>query len=256
MYGSADQSHEFAFTPAGHAGVRAHSANVQFSGDARTGPLTVTVLPGSTGLITVWESDSQLVLFADPATTATFWAPPVRAATDDTVAGLENYWQFGTNTTVLVAGPYLVRNATIEGSTLALRGDLNASVPLTVIAPPAVKTVLWNGERVPTDFRKGAVAQGRLTEKLHAQGIVVPELTGWVFKDSLPEVQAGFDDSKWIVANKTSTNINQKPVFGDGRVLYGTCVAFSPQDIMLMWMSRMRLRLVSIHICVRLPCFY
>ena len=37
----------------------------------------------------------------------------------------------------------------------------------------------------------------------------------------MPEVQAGFNDSKWVVANKTSTNINQKPLFGDGRVLYG-----------------------------------
>ena len=91
--------------------------------------------------MTIWDSDTQLVLFADPVTAATFWAPTVRSPTSHTVAGLENFFQFGTNTTVLVGGPYLVRNATLERGTLALRGDLNASVPLTVYAPDAVRAV-------------------------------------------------------------------------------------------------------------------
>ena len=176
--------------------------------------------PGSAGLVTVWESASQLVLFADPTTAATFWAPAIKSASANTVAGLEAFWQFGTNTTVLVGGPYLVRNATISRDTLALRGDLNASVPLTVVAPPEVRQVTWNGARVSMRS-EGALLTGRLTESASVRGASVPKLTGWKFSDSLPEVQSGFDDSSWTVANKTSTNINLKPVFGDGRVLYG-----------------------------------
>ena len=68
------------------------------------------------------------------------------------------------------------------------------SVPL--IAPPAVKTVLRNVAGIPIHFCKPG-----------AQSIEVPELTGWVFRDSPYEVQTGLDDSKWGVANKTSTNI-------------------------------------------------
>lgn len=52
--------------------------------------------------------------------------------------------------------------------------------------------------------------------------IAIPSLTKWKFKDSLPEVQADFDDSAWKVADHTTTNITQKPLFGDGRVLYGS----------------------------------
>ena len=222
LFGDADQSHEFALTLSG-AGARARSSRLQFSNSTgAAGVTTIAIAPGPAGLVTVWESPSQLVLFADPGTAATFWAPAVKSATPHTVQGLESFWQFGTNETVLVGGPYLVRNATIEGRTLALRGDLNASVPLTVVAPPAVREVTWNGARV--DVRAeggGALLTGRLEESAAVREVRVPKLTGWKFADSLPEVRGGFDDEAWTVANKTTTNINLKPVFGDGRVLYG-----------------------------------
>ena len=60
---------------------------------------------------------------------------------------------------------------------------------------------------------------GRLSD--NQRGLQLPELTGWKYKDSLPEIKTDFDDAEWIVAEKTSTNINVKPRFGDGRVLYG-----------------------------------
>ena len=49
----------------------------------------------------------------------------------------------------------------------------------------------------------------------------VPNLTGWRFSDSLPEIKAGFDDSSWAVADHVSTNIGVKPLSFDGRVFYG-----------------------------------
>lgn len=231
LFGDADQSHETAITLTG-SGARAQSASVKFTTSPSTsarGISTVTVLAGSTGLVTLWDSDTQLVLFADPTTAATFWAPHIATKSAGTVPGFENFWQWGTNTTVLVGGPYLVRNASLAdgGRTLALRGDLNASVPLTVIAPPSVSAVTWNGERVEglrtttTARGRGGFLRGQLAERASVKGVQVPKLTGWQFVDSLPEVAAGFDDSAWVVADHTSTNITRKPLFGDGRVLFG-----------------------------------
>ncbi|KAI0687065.1 glycoside hydrolase superfamily [Earliella scabrosa] len=222
LYGHSDQSHEFAFSLAGVGIAPGLSSRVKMSGTANKGLTTVTVLPGTTGLVTVWESTSQLILYADPATAASFWAPIVRDPTPATRKGLENFWQFGTNTTVLVGGPYLVRNASISRGTLALHGDLNASVPLTVFAPLDVVAVSWNGKFVPTLGLGTGQLKGRLAASASVKsGLQLPELTGWKYKDSLPEIRADFDDAEWIVAEKTTTNINVKPRFGDGRVLYG-----------------------------------
>ncbi len=236
LYGSADQSHEFAFEATGTGTVRTPSSRIRFPPSSATGGYTtVAVLPqpgsdpAAPGLLVIWDSDEQLVLFADPGTAATFWAPAIRfpAPIQDTaVEGLENYWRFGTNATVLVGGPHLVRNATLArdghgGTTLALRGDLNASVPLTVIAPPGVRAVSWNGKAVEVRGDGRGVLSGRLVRSVDVERVRVPKLEGWKFRDSLPEVRPGFDDSDWVVADRTTTNIFLKPVFGDGRVLYG-----------------------------------
>ncbi len=220
LHGFADQSHEVALKLSG-SGTKHNSTRVTFDSTTSPGFTTIAIQPGGAGLLTLWDSDEQLVLFADPVTAATFWAPAIRSETPETVPGFEHFWQFGTNTTALVGGPYLVRNATLNAGTLALRGDLNASVPLTIIAPPEAKHVTWNGEHVAVQDHGRGLLTGQLKQKTGVGSVKVPSLTGWKYADSLPEVQAGFDDSAWVVANKTRTNIFQKPVFGDGRVLYG-----------------------------------
>ena len=231
LTGDVGQSHEAALVLTGGSGRRASNAHVSYV-DA-SGATTVTVRAGlGKGLVTVWDSGEQLVLFSDPVTAATFWAPAIKSATESTVPGLESFWQFGTNTTVLVGGPYLVRNATISGSTLALRGDLNASVPLTVIGPTEIKAVTWNGERVEVESDGRGVLRGKLTLGEVVKTVQIPKLGGWRYADSLPEVKTGFDDWDWVVADHTSTNITQGMLFGDGRVLYGgfgLCITSLPR---------------------------
>ncbi|RDX44129.1 hypothetical protein OH76DRAFT_1446217 [Lentinus brumalis] len=231
LHGFADQSHEFALKLSG-SGERHNSTRVTFDSTTSPGFTTIAIQPGDAGLLTLWDTDEQLVLFADPVTAATFWAPAIRSETPETVPGFEHFWQFGTNTTALVGGPYLVRNATINAGTLALRGDLNASVPLTIIAPPEVKQVKWNGEHIAVQDHGRGLLTGQLKQKTGLGSVKVPELTGWKYADSLPEVQAGFDDSEWIIANKTRTNIFQKPLFGDGRVLYGCDYGFCENTVL------------------------
>ena len=188
------------------------------------GVTTVTFLPGIRGLVTVWDSSEQLVLYGDIDTAGTFWSPEIPA---DRSVEFANYWQFGTNTSILVGGPYLVRNATIMGSTLALCGDLNENVRLTIIAPDDVKMVTWNGISISADIAATSMltAQGGFVAQLQSSSIATaftpPPLANWRYADSLPEIHNGFSDANWTNANHTTTNIPFKPYYGDGRVLYG-----------------------------------
>ncbi|KAF8525605.1 glycoside hydrolase superfamily [Hysterangium stoloniferum] len=224
LFGESAQSHEAALKLGpSNSGARAISSSVKFSSDNANDVTTVTFLPGITGLVTVWESSSQLVLFSDPVTAASFWAPVIPGSSD-----LSQYWQFGSNDTVLVGGPYLVRNATIKNSELQLTGDLNTSVALTVFAPSNIKTVTWNGVPV-SDLKdaqgKSSAITGHLNMKA-TSSLRLPQLSDWKFADSLPEIQPTFNDANWITANHTTTNIIPPPLFGDGRVLYGCDYGF------------------------------
>jgi len=186
-----------------------------------SGTTIVSFLSGIQGLVTVWDSDTQLVLYADSVTAATFWSPVIAGPSKDPLA---NYWGLGTNQSILVGGPYLVRDATLSSSTLALRGDLKTGVRLTVIAPKSVRSITWNGQHVSGDFSltssSGFTGQIQTRNSLTG-GIRVPKLTGWKFKDSLPEIQQSYNDDNWAVANHTTSNIPLKPYYGDGRILYG-----------------------------------
>jgi len=168
------------------------------------------------------------VLFADSETAATFWSPVIAGKDDDP---LKNFWGLGTNQSILVGGPYLVRDASLAGSNLALRGDLKTDVRLTVIAPKGIRSITWNGENVSGDVAAsdtitqfgGFVGQLRLRRAV--TGIKIPKMR-WKFKDSLPEIQNSFNDDSWTIANHTTTNIPLKPYYGDGKILYGCDYGF------------------------------
>ena len=230
LYGDSDQQHEAAITLSGRSGQRTSHPLVQFhnpSGPSRSQTI-ISVRSGLQGLVTVWDSDTQLILFGDTDTASTFFAPviPSSATTGDS-AVFPHYLQLGSNTTVLVGGPYLVRNATISGTTLEIRGDLNASTTLTVVAPPEVSKVTWNGETVVFDTRESRMLtstggfSGKLKMSVPPNAVHAPNLQGWKFHDSLPEIQADFSDEDWAVANHTTTNIPFPMYYGDGRILYG-----------------------------------
>lgn len=211
-YGDADQSHELA---------------VRFNGATETLPYEAGAFSGLQVALKPKSPQDPLVLFADTETATSFFAPPIPAESprDETAKSFENFFQFGTNDTVLVGGPHLVRNASISRGVLALRGDLNASVDLTLVVPTSVHSVTWNGASVhvmPTlDLPDVKILRGSLETSVDRAKIMIPKISGWWFRDSLPEIQPGFDDYQWVVADHTETNLTQKMEFGDGRVLYG-----------------------------------
>ncbi|KAF8551280.1 glycoside hydrolase family 35 protein [Imleria badia] len=222
VYGDSSQEHEIALRLTGVPRLQAQSASISYT--SIDGVSTVAFLSGIQGLVTVWDSSEQLILYSDTATAGTFWSPEIPTNPSD---DFSNYWQYGTNTSILIGGPYLVRNATISGSTLAIRGDLYEEVRLIVIAPDTVRTVTWNGIPVSADFAEPAAAtqQGgfsaQISPSISATRIVAPQLTNWRYANSLPEIEPDFSDADWTIANHTETNIPFKPYYGDGRVLYG-----------------------------------
>jgi hypothetical protein len=222
IFGDADQEHELALKLEGVPTPQASSTQIAFKQQA--GLTIISFLSGIEGFLTVWDSDKQLILYGDTNIVGTFWAPVI--APTDSADPFKNYWQLGTNDSILVGGPYLVRNASISGSELALKGDLKDGVRLFLIAPETISSITWNGQPVSTDVaaslqvthRGGFV--GDLLLQTAANSIPVPTLTEWKYADSLPEIRQDYSDERWVVANHTTTNIPFKPHYGD-KVLYG-----------------------------------
>ncbi|KAG8722514.1 hypothetical protein FRC08_001028 [Ceratobasidium sp. 394] len=160
------------------------------SGTTPSGLVRVTI-----GKTSVWLADKSWLA-------PRIWQPRVSGTTGNGIYDLSPR-----TGSVLVFGPYLVRNATIHGSTLAIVGDSKggATTDLEVLAPASVKSVTWNGRSIKlsktaTGTLKGNIVVEDLTPKL-------PNLKTleWRCIDSLPEVALEFDDSTWVAANKTTT---------------------------------------------------
>ncbi|KAK7017416.1 BetaGal-dom2 domain-containing protein [Favolaschia claudopus] len=235
LHGKMSQNHAFSFFPTGtpNPWFRStdHPSLVRMTERSKR-ETEVTLLRGIDGVITIYDSDTQLVLFADSETAATFWAPVLQGPSEDPFRA---FWGIGSTQAVLVGGPYLVRSAALEdgdgGARLALRGDLREGVRLTLVGPPGVRSVTWNGMDIGLsgDFVEGANSLLRvfdLQPRVALARVRAPELTGWRYADSLPEIRDGFDDKEWVVADHTETNVPEKMWYGDGRVLYGCDYGF------------------------------
>lgn len=217
LYGDSDQVHEASVVLVGTSITPKNAPGI--TSTVASHNQTIFSFSGVEGIFTVYKSQQQLILFADSATATTFWNPVIPASAK---AEFTNYWQLGTNSSVLVGGPYLVRNATISGKTLALTGDLDGSVKLFIVAPDTVSVITWNGEPVTTDEQLSSdmVFVGQLQTKAHTLLFSPPTLSSWRYSNSLPELNANFSDLSWAIANHTTTNIPFPPYYGD-KILYG-----------------------------------
>ncbi|KAI0838260.1 glycoside hydrolase family 35 protein [Hypoxylon sp. FL0890] len=119
-----------------------------------------------------------------------------------------NYWvsEINRSSSLIVNGPYLVRSASIDNGVLSLSADFNKSTTIEVIGTSSDMTALEiNGAK--TDFR---IEDGRVVANVaySAPSLNLPSLSGlsWTYIDSLPEIQADYDDSAWVAADHPSTN--------------------------------------------------
>ncbi|KAG4436423.1 hypothetical protein IFR05_008097 [Cadophora sp. M221] len=118
------------------------------------------------------------------------------------------------NSTVIVQGPYLVRSASVSQKTLALQGDWSSSNSLEIFAPSAISHVIFNGKNIKVSRTNHGSLLGALTPSIHSVESIkesLPALTDWKVADGFPERQAEYDDSKWTIADRTSTQNPTKP---------------------------------------------
>lgn len=107
----------------------------------------------------------------------------------------------------IIVGPYLVRSAKVDGSSMHIVGDLNQTSPLTILggAPDPLLKLTFNGKSIPFAQEDGVVMAKAVYTK---PSFNIPDLStiGWKVLDSLPEIQPDYDDSAWPNADLTYSN--------------------------------------------------
>ncbi|KAK0660611.1 putative beta-galactosidase C [Lasiodiplodia hormozganensis] len=125
---------------------------------------------------------------------------------------------------LFVLGPYLVRSASVSGSTVSISGDhLNETSIDVYVGDPSVDTISWNGAELSTTRSAYGSLQAELPGIID-RDVTLPALSGWKVADALPEANPSYDDSRWTVANKTTTLSPLAPATLP--VLYGSDYGF------------------------------
>lgn len=219
LYAGKNQTGETAFVYPSAPKVDLHgSSTVQYSYDNTTGLLYLNYALNGSSFVSV-GSNVMVAIFEKPV--ALRWHAPVIAGSG--VHG--KFYGIGSNETVLVGGPYLVRDAEMSGSTLALTGDLNGTTTIEVIAPKHVTTITWNKKRqswTTTSYGSRIASVAGLSDT-----VTLPKLENWKVMNSLPEIDPSFDDSHFVTCDQTTTNYTNLPPLNSGPVLYSQQYGFS-----------------------------
>ncbi|KAJ3852093.1 glycoside hydrolase family 35 protein [Lentinula lateritia] len=194
----------------------ASNVNSTFS----NGTLTLQYLLNGSQFVTVKHGNLTLVAIIVDKTVANRWHAPVLPGNGE----FRNYFSVGSNETILVSGPYVVRNASIIGDTLSLNGDLNGTTTIEFIVPNPVSRLSWNGADVQVqETVHGTLTATVVVEQLHLN---LPALNSWKVIGSLPEIDPRFDDSNFTLADQTQTNYTNLPPLAGSQVLYAQQYGF------------------------------
>ncbi|KAJ3994765.1 glycoside hydrolase family 35 protein [Lentinula boryana] len=192
------------------------NVNMTFS----NGTLTLQYLLDGSQFVMIEGDDLKLVVIIMDKTVANQWHAPVVSGNK----AFSNYFSIGSNETVLVGGPYVVRNASVTGDTLLLTGDLNGTTTIEAIAPSAVLRLSWNG----ASYQVQKTSRGTLLATVVAEhlNLTLPVLNSWKVSGSLPEIDPSFDDSNFTLADQTETNYTNLPPLAGSQVLYSQQYGF------------------------------
>ncbi|PWY88191.1 beta-galactosidase B [Aspergillus heteromorphus CBS 117.55] len=199
LYSRVGQSATFAFKNATGLTFEEYGVGVGLTSSAGNRTVTSYTYTQTSGTSVVRFSNGAIFYLLDTNTAFRFWAPPT--TTDPYVTAEQQ---------IFVIGPYLVRSASLSRGVVALTGDNDNATTIEVFAGSSASSVTWNGESVSVT----KTAYGSLVGSIggaDSSSIELPTLTGWKVRDSLPELQSSYDDSKWTVCNKTTTLSPVKP---------------------------------------------
>ncbi|KAF2673094.1 glycoside hydrolase family 35 protein, partial [Microthyrium microscopicum] len=108
---------------------------------------------------------------------------------------------------VVIAGGYLMRSASVSGNELHLTGDVNATTDIELLHEPTGKVmqIFFNGH----DLNAAQSPEGLLKATIpwKAPSYTLPDFsaTKWKYIDSLPELSDTYDDSKWTACDRATT---------------------------------------------------
>ncbi|KAH7399870.1 glycoside hydrolase superfamily [Cadophora sp. MPI-SDFR-AT-0126] len=199
VYGGAGEQHELALVSTSSA------ETIEGSGVTAKTNNSTTILGWKTSSTRrVVQVGDVIIYVLDRNTAYNFWVPDFKRS--------DSWGAYTTTvektTSVIIEAGYLVRDVTLDGSALKITGDLNATAPLKVIgAPKSATQLFFNGMKL--SFKTNSVT-GEWASSLeyNSPAVKLPDLSSlkWKYIDSLPEIQASYDDSKWTVADKKTTN--------------------------------------------------
>ncbi|KAI1483335.1 glycoside hydrolase family 35 protein [Daldinia eschscholtzii] len=204
LYGGAGETHEFAI------GLTNLTTRI-----AQTSPNDTSVktqLSDSNTLVVQWEvsTDRKILRLGDELEVLLLWrndAYNYWVTELPAEAPIANY-SSPSKSTVIVKGPYLIRTAVLDGEVLRLTGDINSTTDVELIYEPTgkAKSLSFNNKDLPGTRND----EGKLTARLDFQSpnITLPDFASleWRYIDSLPEIQASYNDSKWVKCDNPSTN--------------------------------------------------
>ncbi|KAI5860679.1 glycoside hydrolase family 35 protein [Durotheca rogersii] len=204
LYGGAGEVHEFAIdltnasTTAAYASLHYGGAKVKM---VKSNQLVVqwTVSP-ERRIFRLGDKLEVLLLWRNDA--YNYWVTELPAK-----APISNY-SSPSKSVVVVKGPYLVRTADLDGETLRLTGDINRTTDIELVYEPTgkVNAVSFNGEPLDAKRNKDGKLGALLT--FSPPDFALPDFSAleWKYIDSLPEIQASYDDSAWVSCENPTTN--------------------------------------------------
>jgi Beta-galactosidase, domain 2/Beta-galactosidase, domain 3/Beta-galactosidase jelly roll domain len=178
--------------------------------------VTSEALGGEHFLTYTWKQESgvhhvvtegAILLFADRRSAYNIWAPALSPGPHSRACD-----------SILVYGPYLVRNATSNGDTLALTGDIDTGLSPTgtqIEVWANFGKITWNGQtlRITRTWRASWTAIIKAPTGKFSVPSINSSSTKWKVLDSLPEISIDYDDSLWMKADKTTSNNKYFPPY-------------------------------------------
>lgn len=120
-----------------------------------------------------------------------------------------------------------MRTANVDGSTLALTGDVNATTSLEILggAPSGLSELTFNGQSLEFETSEEGIITANVG--FSKPDLNVPDLSNltWKYIDSLPEIGSSYNDSAWKAADLNKT-YNSHRSLNTPTSLYGSDYGF------------------------------